>query len=89
MQFVFSLLAMCLFVTSCQEEQLETTTPNAEETLVANTVLPLLMERITLLDGSADNFIDNANCFLVDLPVTVSINGTTVTVNNTNDLAIQ
>lgn len=84
-QFVFSLLAMCLCLTSCQEERLETTTPDATETLVANTVLPQLMERITLLDGSADNFIDNANCFLVDLPATVSINGVTTTVNSAND----
>jgi hypothetical protein len=78
---------MCLFVISCQEERLETTTPDATETLVANTTLPRLMERITLLDGSADNFIDSANCFLVDLPVTVTINGVTVVVNTISDYA--
>ncbi len=82
---MFSLLAMCLCFTSCQEERLETATPNAQETLVANTTLPQLMERISMLDGSADNFIDTANCFLVDLPVTVAINGTIIIVNNTND----
>lgn len=76
---------MCLCITSCQEENVEIATPNSEATLVPNTQLPLLMERITLLDGSTDNFIDSANCFLVDLPVTVSINGTTVTVNNANE----
>ncbi|WP_053002537.1 LamG domain-containing protein [Kordia jejudonensis] len=87
LQFVFSLLAISLCFTSCQEERLETTTPDTSETLVANTMLPQLMERMALLDGSTDNFIDNANCFLVNLPVTVSVNGTTVTVTNSNDYA--
>ncbi|WP_298422541.1 LamG domain-containing protein [uncultured Kordia sp.] len=85
LRWLFSLFAICLCITSCQEERLETITPNAEETLVANTMLPQLMERISLLDGSADNFIDSANCFLVDLPVTVSINGITIVVNSVND----
>lgn len=84
---MLSLIAICLCVISCQEERFETTMPDTTETLVANTTLPRLMERISLLDGSADNFIDGANCFLVDLPVTVTINGATVTVNTINDYA--
>lgn len=84
-KILFSLLAMCLCINSCQEENVEVSAPNAEETLVANTTLSLLMERMTLLDGSADNVIDNANCFLVDLPVTVAVNGTTIVVNSAND----
>jgi hypothetical protein len=84
-KILFSLLAICLCASSCQEENVQVSAPNAEETLVANTTLPLLMERMTLLDGSADNIIDNANCFLVDLPVTVAVNGTTIVVNSAND----
>jgi len=85
LKILFSLLAICLCFTACQEENDEVSTPSQEATLVANTTLPRLMERMTLLDGSPDNFIDNANCFLVNLPVTVSINGTTVVVNSSND----
>ena len=84
-KILFSLLAMCLCISSCQEENVAVSTPNAQETLVSNTALPLLMERIALLDGSADNIIDNANCFLVELPVTVAANGTTVVVTGVND----
>lgn len=85
LKLLFLLLAMCFLVISCQEERLENTAPNATETLVVNTMLPQLMKRTTMLDGSVDNFIDSANCFLVDLPVTVTINETTITVNTIND----
>ncbi|QHI36473.1 hypothetical protein IMCC3317_18360 [Kordia antarctica] len=84
---LFSLLAICLCFNSCQEENVEISESNPAATLVANTALPQLMERMTLLDGSLDNIIDNSNCFLVDLPVTVSVNGTTIVVNSTNDYA--
>ena len=85
LKIFFSLLAICLCFISCQEENVQVSTPNPEATLVPNTTLPQLMERVSLLDGSLDNFIDNANCFRVDLPVTVSINGTTLVVNSAND----
>ncbi|MGH1383193.1 LamG domain-containing protein [Kordia sp.] len=86
-KIVFSLCAICLIFNACQEENVQTTEPDTQATLVANTTLPRLMERVSLLDGSTDNFIDNANCFLVDLPVTVSVNGITIVVNSTNDYA--
>jgi hypothetical protein len=85
LKIFFSLLAICLCFSACQEENDQVSEPNSEATLVANTTLPRLMERMTLLDGSADNIIDNANCFLVDLPVTVTVSGTTVVVNSAND----
>jgi len=87
-KMVFSLCAICLSFQACQEERIQTTEPDTQATLVANTTLPRLMERVTLLDGSTDNFIDNANCFLVDLPVTVTINGVTSTVNSTSDYPV-
>lgn len=85
LKILFSLLAICLYFTACQVENDQVSIPTQEATLVANTTLPRLMERMTLLDGSSDNFIDNANCFLVNLPVTVTVSGTTVVVNSTND----
>lgn len=84
---VLLLCAMSLCFYACQEENVQTTEPDTETTLVPNTTLPRLMERVSLLDGSVDNFIDNANCFIVDLPVTVSTNGTTITINTPNDYA--
>ncbi|AXG67837.1 concanavalin A-like lectin/glucanases superfamily protein [Kordia sp. SMS9] len=84
-QTVFLLCAIVLCLYACQEETVQASEPDTEATLVANSTLPRLMERVSLLDGSLDNLIDNANCFLVDLPVTVAINGTTITVNSSND----
>ncbi|WP_298514245.1 LamG domain-containing protein [uncultured Kordia sp.] len=84
-KIIFSLCVICLCFQACQEESAQTTETDTQATLVANTTLPRLMERVSLLDGSTDNFIDNANCFVVDLPVTVTINGVTTVVNSTND----
>ncbi|MEM6721914.1 MAG: LamG domain-containing protein [Bacteroidota bacterium] len=81
------LCAMLYCFYACQEETVQTSEPDAQETLVANTNLPVLMERIALLDGSVDNFIDNANCFMVDLPVTISINGVAYPLDSTDDYA--
>jgi hypothetical protein len=83
-KIIFSLCAMSLFLFSCQEENIQTSEADTTTTLVPNTTLPLLMERVALLDGSADNFIDNANCLLVDLPVTIGINGIAVPLTNAN-----
>ncbi|MEM6687713.1 MAG: hypothetical protein AAF617_18195, partial [Bacteroidota bacterium] len=84
-KMVFSLCAIILCVYACQEETVQTSEPDAQTTLIANSNLPRLMERVSLLDGSLDNFIDNANCFLVDLPATVAVNGVTFTIESTND----
>jgi len=87
LKMVFSLCVILCCFYGCQEETVQTSESDTEATLVANTTLPRLMERVSLLDGSLDNFIDNANCFLVDLPVTVSVNGITATINSTSDYA--
>lgn len=78
---VFLLLA----VWSCQDEERQESTLNEEANLIANTPLSRLIQRTVMLDGSIDNIIDNANCFLVDLPITVAVNGQTVVVNSTDD----
>jgi hypothetical protein len=82
-----SLCAICLFLITCQEENVQTSETDTAATLVPNTTLPRLMERVSLLDGSADNFIDNANCFLVNLPVTININGVAYPITNTSQYA--
>lgn len=70
---------------SCQDEVTEETPTNEEETLVANSNLANLMRNTVTLDGSIDNIIDNANCILVDLPITVVVNGITITIESVED----
>ena len=74
-----------IFFTSCRTEESEIINPSIEETLEANSTIAGLMSRVSLSDGSLDNIIDSANCFTVNLPVTVIVNGIEVTVNTEAD----
>ena len=40
------------------------------------------MSNVVINDGSSDNIIDNANCLSVQLPVTVTVNGIEITIND-------
>lgn len=80
--FSFVLLVLS---TSCRTEETEFIQAPPEETLVPNSVVASLMAQTTLNDGSYDNIIDNANCFNIQLPVTVIVNGTEIIVNSEDD----
>lgn len=80
--FLFSIV---LF-TSCRTEEMEFIQAPQEEALVANSAIASLMQRTATNDGSMDNIIDRANCFDVQFPVTVIVNGIEVTVNSEDDL---
>jgi hypothetical protein len=82
--FLFSLAFFVLF-NSCRTEETEFIQAPPEETLVPNSVVASLMTQTTLNDGSNDNIIDNANCFSLQLPVTVIVNGMEITINSEDD----
>ncbi|MGW9685954.1 hypothetical protein [Flagellimonas sp. 2504JD1-5] len=79
----FFLLCLSLIgVLSCRtEDDLSIGTP-VEETIEANSNLADLISRTSQNDGSIDNIIDKANCLSVQLPVTVTVNGTQITVDD-------
>ncbi|BAO55394.1 hypothetical protein NMS_1385 [Nonlabens marinus S1-08] len=54
--------------------------PPEETTLIANSVLANKIKRVAKNDGSTDNIIYNANCFTIQLPVTVTVNGIVLTI---------
>lgn len=81
--YLISVISLLSLIISCRKEEVITTPGVAD--LKANPVLIDLIQKITLHDGSYDNIIDRANCFSVKLPVTVIVDGTTVTVNTTAD----
>lgn len=86
LKFTFALLLLSgMLFTSCRTEEDEIIDAPIEETLGANSSVAALMQRVSLSDGSLDNIIDNANCFTVNLPVTVIVNGIEVTVNTEAD----
>mgnify|MGYP001819983296 CR=1 FL=1 len=81
----FALLAL----TSCQEEVVEITDPNQEESLIASdSSLATAMRSTSTVDGFRDNIIDGSNCISVNLPVTIIVNDITITINTYDDLEL-
>jgi hypothetical protein len=83
--FFLPLLALAILATSCRKEEVVFEQAPEEETLVAGSVVANLMQRTAMNDGSNDNIIDNANCFNIELPVTVIANGQELVINTTDD----
>ncbi|GAB4162372.1 MAG: hypothetical protein Tsb0033_21240 [Winogradskyella sp.] len=79
-------LALLIVTASCRTEEDLSIDPPAEETLVANTQTAALMQNVVMNDGSSDNIIDNASCLSIQFPVTVTVNGTTLQIDNEDDL---
>ncbi|MBT8291051.1 MAG: hypothetical protein KJO93_09445 [Muriicola sp.] len=90
MQNVLKLLTVLMFVplllTSCREEESVLIEGPQEEVLKANSVVANLMQRTAMNDGSDDNIVDQANCFSLEFPFTVVVNGMDITVNSEEDL---
>ncbi|MBC8754853.1 hypothetical protein H2O64_09240 [Kordia sp. YSTF-M3] len=80
-----SILFAMLTFTSCRTEEVEIIEAPQEEVLVANSPAAILMKNIATNDGSADNIIDNSNCFNILLPVTVFVNGLEIIVDSEDD----
>lgn len=83
-----SLLYLPLFVlimfTSCQNENSDIINQQ-DTTISSNSNLANLISNTALNDGSLDNIIDYANCLEVVLPVTVTANGVTLTIQSITD----
>lgn len=74
-RITYFLIALFLLVTSCRKETFELIEGSTDKNLMPNSTIANLLERIALNDGSLDNIIDKANCFTVQLPITVVANG--------------
>ncbi|MBQ0786378.1 MAG: LamG domain-containing protein [Oceanihabitans sp.] len=82
---LFLFLLFLMLFSACQEEVVEITEPDNEETIASNSNLANLMRNVASNDGSRDNIIDYANCLEVALPVTVTANGVTITIESITD----
>ncbi len=83
---LMTLLALLtLFVSGCQEDILEITTPPPEEAITIDSNVASLLKRTSLKDGSADNIIDHSSCMSVNLPVSVVVNGVALTITTEDD----
>ncbi len=75
-----------VLATSCRKEESVLIEGPQNEVLKANSVVANLMQRTAMKDGSDDNIVDGANCFSIDFPFTVVVNGMEITVTSEEDL---
>lgn len=84
-----TLLFLPLFVlvlfTACQNEETDITNPNTDETFDGSSALAQSILSTATFDGSYDNILDSANCLSVNLPVTIEVNGITLTIESVDD----
>ncbi|WP_460219577.1 hypothetical protein [Psychroserpens sp. MEBiC05023] len=82
------LLSSIMFFTSCRKEETELIETPPEDLLTPSALVTNLMLRTATNDGSNDNILDLANCFNIQLPVTVTANSIEVIVNSESDYAL-
>ena len=75
-------LSILFTLASCRTEDDLAIDPPIEETIEANSIVANLMTNVATNDGSFDNIIDSASCVSVQLPVTVTVNGIEITIND-------
>lgn len=91
MKFKFNLffvlvLGFGLFFTSCQDEVVEITAPEEQEVITPQSSVAASMSAMTVNNGSSDDFLDNASCFSVELPVTIVTGNITIVIEDEDDL---
>lgn len=80
--FLILVLAISINLVSCRTEDDISIDPPIEESIKTNPAVASLMKRTATKDGSSDNIIDQANCLTVQLPITVTVNGIELEINN-------
>ena len=88
-KFNFTLLLAffaLLTFSSCQDEVIEITEPNENQVIAPQSTLASLMTSTSSNDGTTDDIMDNANCLSINLPVTIIVNGITITITTEEDL---
>lgn len=77
-----------LTLTSCQNEFTEVTEPDVEQVIAPESQLANLMQSTSVNLGTVDNIMDNADCMSIELPVTLIVNGITITIETIDDLEL-
>lgn len=81
----FTLVYMLVFLLSLFSCQKDTESQSqSPQNLTKTSVLTTLMGRVSQSPTSKDNILDGTSCFAVVLPVSVTVNSTTVAVNDSN-----
>lgn len=84
-KIVFIFLITSVIFTSCRTEESELIETQPEDVLTASSSVASLMQKTSINDGSNDNIIDYANCFNIQLPINVTVNGQQISINSEED----
>ena len=84
-RFVTYILSVIFLLSSCAKEEVINIDESDELAMVATSKLADLIQRTSLNDGSKDNIIDRANCFNIELPATVTVNGIILNIGSEDD----
>lgn len=85
MKVIMALMLMMLFV-GCQEEYIEITEPDKDTSFTANDTLAELILRVTMKDGSFDNFLDECSAISIKFPYSVQIRNELITITSREDI---
>ncbi len=85
-KFLSLILVASLVITSCRKEESVLIEGPQDQALKSNSAVANHMQRTAMKYGSDDNIVDQANCFSLEYPFTVVVNGMEITVNSEEDL---
>jgi len=80
-KLVFLTIFVIILFSSCRNEEDIFISTSNKPALKVTSKVATLMQQISLKDGSNDNIIDAANCFSIQLPATVIVNGSIAAIN--------
>ncbi len=83
--FTWLLISMLVLISfSCEKEE-ESVTINNENTFVKTSPVTYLVKRVSQVETSIDNILDNTSYFKIQLPVQVTVDNQTVMISNSYD----
>ena len=85
---LYIFLVPLLLITACQKELDEITPIDTDTIITIDNTLFELVAKVSLLDGSFDDILDDASCVSIKLPVTLMLDTATITIESEEDFAI-
>ncbi len=83
--FTWLLISVLAFISfSCEKEE-ETVSTNNENSFTKTSPVTYLVKRVSQVETTIDNILDNTSYFKIKLPVEVTVNNQTLTVSNSYD----
>jgi len=88
MKKAITLILLVFILCACQKESLTVKETPEETSFLKDAQLVTLMQSVASHDGRFDNAVDKADCFSIDFPYRILLNGASHEINAINDLLI-